>query len=259
MQSQGAETQPMVSLKDIHKSFGDKQILKGVGLDVPRGNAVSIIGPSGSGKTTLLRCVNYLEQPDRGEVRLDGELLAVSGHGPVRESALRPARRKMGMVFQQFNLFRNMTALENVIYPQVVSLGRSRAEARERALAQLEQVGLADRANHMPSELSGGQQQRVAISRALAMDPKVMLFDEVTSALDPELVGEVLKVMRNLAEKGMTMIIVTHEMGFARDVSDTVVFMESGLIQVAGPPSEIFASGRTDRLGAFLSRSSRQH
>ena len=247
----------MVSLTDIHTSFGLKEILKGVSLDVPRGHAVSIIGPSGSGKTTLLRCVNYLEQPTSGEVRLDGELLAPSG-SPVGERALRPARRKMGMVFQQFNLFKNMTALENVIYPQIVSLGRKRPEARDKALALLEQVGLADRAGHMPSELSGGQQQRVAISRALAMDPKVMLFDEVTSALDPELVGEVLKVMRTLAENGMTMIIVTHEMAFARDVSDTVVFMEQGVIQVAGPPAEIFAPGRADRLGAFLSRSARQ-
>ncbi len=257
MQLARNDTHPMVSLSGITKSFGDKHILKGVSLDVPTGHAVSIIGPSGSGKTTLLRCVNYLEHPDSGEVRLDGELLAVSGGAPVRERHLRAARRKMGMVFQQFNLFKNMTALENVIYPQVVSLGRKRAEARDKALALLEQVGLADRATHMPSELSGGQQQRVAISRALAMDPKVMLFDEVTSALDPELVGDVLKVMRALAENGMTMIIVTHEMAFARDVSDTVVFMESGAIQVAGPPAEIFAPGRLDRLGAFLSRSAR--
>jgi len=258
MQPAPTESRPMVSLIDIHKSFGSKEILKGVSLDVPRGHAVSIIGPSGSGKTTLLRCVNYLDQPTSGEVRLDGELLAPSGAGLVPERVLRPARRKMGMVFQQFNLFRNMTALENVIYPQMVSLGRKRAEARDKALALLEQVGLADRATHMPSELSGGQQQRVAISRALAMDPKVMLFDEVTSALDPELVGEVLKVMRTLAENGMTMIIVTHEMAFARDVSETVVFMEQGAIQVAGPPAELFAPGRTDRLGAFLSRSARQ-
>lgn len=249
---------PMVRLVGITKKFGDKDILKGVSLDVPKGHAVSVIGPSGSGKTTLLRCVNYLEQPDTGEVWLDGELLALSGQAVVREKALRPARRKMGMVFQQFNLFKNMTALDNVIYPQVVSLGRSKEVAREKALGLLERVGLADRAGHLPSELSGGQQQRVAISRALAMDPKVMLFDEVTSALDPELVGEVLKVMRSLADEGMTMIIVTHEMAFARDVSDTVVFMEDGNIQVAAPPSELFAPGRDDRLGMFLSRSARQ-
>jgi len=248
----------MVRIEKIAKSYGALQVLKGVSLDVPRGAAVAIIGPSGSGKTTLLRTVNHLEPPDGGVVWVDGAPL---GHeladGRLRrggERLLRRQRADIGMVFQQFNLFPHFTALQNIIEAPMAVRGLTRAAATERAMALLDQVGLADKAQSFPGQLSGGQQQRVAIARALAMQPKVMLFDEVTSALDPELVDEVLGTMRGLAQSGMTMLVVTHEMDFARDVADLVVFMDQGEIVEQGPPGEVLRAPRHPRLQSFLRR-----
>jgi polar amino acid transport system ATP-binding protein len=253
----------MVRLDGIVKSYGALQVLKGVSLDVPRGAAVAVIGPSGSGKTTLLRCVNHLEPPDGGVVWVDGAPLAheISG-GRLRRSGeklLRRQRAGIGMVFQQFNLFPHFTALQNIIEAPMAVGGLDRRAATERAMALLDQVGLADKAGSFPGQLSGGQQQRVAIARALAMEPKVMLFDEVTSALDPELVDEVLTVMRGLAQAGMTMLVVTHEMDFARDVADLVVFMDQGHIVEQGPPGEVLRAPQHPRLQSFLRRVLRRH
>ncbi len=225
-----APARPMIEAEDLHKSFGAIEVLKGVSLSVARGEVICVIGPSGSGKSTLLRCLNWLEVPERGLIRIDGE--AAYREQTDGRTRLQPPRRiaairaTVGMVFQAFNLFPHLNALENVMEAPVHVLKRPKREARAAAQALLAQVGLADRADHYPEELSGGQQQRVAIARALAMGPKAMLFDEVTSALDPELVGEVLSVMRDLAGRGMTMIVVTHEMNFARQVCDRVLFMD---------------------------------
>ncbi len=246
----------MVEVTGLHKSYGALEVIKGVSLSVDQGEVVCIIGPSGSGKSTFLRCLNWLEVPERGLIRIDGEAAFrdVVGGVPQPQPPQRIAeiRAKIGMVFQSFNLFPHMTALENVMEAPRHVLRLSKAEAQARADALLRQVGLVDRADHYPEELSGGQQQRVAIARALAMEPKAMLFDEVTSALDPELVGEVLAVMRDLAARGMTMLIVTHEMNFARQVGDRVVFMDQGVIAEEGPPAEIFTNPILPRTRAFL-------
>ncbi|MGY4802364.1 amino acid ABC transporter ATP-binding protein [Teichococcus aerofrigidensis] len=248
---------PLVSIVDVRKKFGDFQALDGVSLDVRAGEVVCIIGASGSGKTTLLRCVNQLVTIDSGAIWVDGELTGwrIAGNRlhSLSEKEVARQRLKTGMVFQRFNLFPHMTALENVIEGPVQVQGRNRAEAVREAEALLERVGLADKAGNYPAQLSGGQQQRVAIARALAMKPKLMLFDEPTSALDPELVGEVLAAMKELAATGMTMIVVTHELGFAREVGDRVVFMDRGAIVESGPAAEVLANPREDRLKAFLS------
>ena len=246
----------MVEALGLRKWFGALEVIKGVSLSVARGEVVCVIGPSGSGKSTFLRCLNWLEVPEEGEIRIEGKPAfrdTVGGktvEQPPREIAR--LRSRIGMVFQAFNLFPHMTALENVIEAPRHVLKLPYADARERALALLRQVGLADRGEHYPEELSGGQQQRVAIARALAMEPMAMLFDEVTSALDPELVGEVLGVMRDLAARGMTMLVVTHEMNFARQVADRVVFMDHGVIAEEGVPAEIFRNPSNPRTRAFL-------
>jgi polar amino acid transport system ATP-binding protein len=237
----------MVRLEGLHKRFGDLHVLRGIDMEVEKGGVVCIIGPSGSGKSTLLRCVNLLEQPDEGRIYLEDQDIT-----DARKEQLQFVHRRVGMVFQQFNLFPHKNALENVSLAPMRVLGRPRAEAAERARALLTRVGLADKITEYPERLSGGQQQRVAIARALAMDPHVMLFDEVTSALDPELVKEVLDVMRQLAGEGMTMLVVTHEMGFARDVADHVAFIDEGVIVEQGPPAEVFGSPREERTKRFL-------
>ena len=236
----------MVKVKDAHKHFGHLHVLKGVNLEVARGEVVVIIGPSGSGKSTLLRCLNYLEPVQSGEVWVDG--IRLDHH----KTNIRQIRAEVGMVFQSFNLFPHFTALENIMVSPLHVLREPLAELRPRALALMAKVGLSDKVEAYPHELSGGQQQRVAIARALAMRPKAMLFDEVTSALDPELVGDVLRVMRQLAADGMTMIVVTHEMGFAREVADRVIFMADGLIVEEGPPAEIFTRPKNERTSQFL-------
>jgi polar amino acid transport system ATP-binding protein len=242
----------VLRLEGVHKRFGDLHVLRGVDLDVARGSVVCVIGPSGSGKSTLLRCVNLLEPPEQGRVFLEGkEITAGKGRRGVGEGS-DFVRRRVGMVFQQFNLFPHKSALENVTLAQQTVLDRPTGEAREKARALLERVGLADKVDEYPDRLSGGQQQRVAIARALAMDPHVMLFDEVTSALDPELVKEVLDVMRELASEGMTMIVVTHEMAFARDVADHVAFMDGGVIVEEGPPAAVLGDPQNDRTKRFL-------
>ena len=243
----------MLRLENVHKRFGELHVLRGVNLEVARGSVVCVIGPSGSGKSTLLRCVNLLEPPDQGQIFLEGKEITAGGRREGgEEGGLNFVRRRCGMVFQQFNLFPHKSALENVcLAPQTV-LDRSTGDARDKGEALLKRVGLAEKAHEYPDRLSGGQQQRVAIARALAMDPTVMLFDEVTSALDPELVKEVLDVMRELAEEGMTMIVVTHEMGFARDVADHVAFMDEGAIVEEGPPSEVLKAPREERTKRFL-------
>ena len=255
-------TTPKVQVTGLHKLFGELHVLKGVDLTVPCGSVTVLIGPSGSGKSTLLRCINELETIDAGRVWVDGELIGMREEtrpdGSVRLHALsdkaRAAQRaKIGMVFQKFNLFPHMTALGNVMEAPVQVRGLSRASAREYGVGLLERVGLGDRLGHYPSQLSGGQQQRVAIARALAMDPELMLFDEPTSALDPELVGEVLQVMKDLAASGMTMVVVTHEMGFAREVGDQLIFMDGGVIRESGDPTEVLGHPRGARTRAFLS------
>ncbi|SHE71862.1 ectoine/hydroxyectoine ABC transporter ATP-binding protein EhuA [Desulforamulus putei] len=248
----------MVKAENVRKSFGKLQVLKGVSLEVKQGEVVVIIGPSGSGKSTFLRCINHLESIDSGNVIFDGQpvgfkQLANGKVMPVKGKELCQLRSRIGMVFQRFNLFPHMTALGNVMEGPVTVLGKSKEEARHLAEELLAKVGLADKAESFPSQLSGGQQQRVAIARALAMKPKLMLFDEPTSALDPELVGEVLSVIKNLASEGMTMIIVTHEMGFAREVADRVVFMDEGKIIETGTPEQIFTTPRHPRTREFLS------
>jgi polar amino acid transport system ATP-binding protein len=246
----------MVRGEQIVKRFGHLTILNGIDLSVKRGQAVVVIGPSGSGKTTLLRCINHLEKIDGGRIYIDGELI---GYREVkgrlvedREANIARIRAEVGFVFQRFNLFPHMTALENVIEAPIHVLHQPRDKVVEHAQALLAKVGLAEKAHSYPHKLSGGQQQRVAIARALAMNPKLMLFDEATSALDPELVGEVLKVMRQLAEEGMTMIVVTHEMGFAREVADRVIFMDKGVIVEQGSPEQIFDAAENERTRNFL-------
>ncbi len=247
---------PLVELRGIEKSFGDLQVLRGVDLEVQAGAVVSLIGPSGSGKTTLLRCINCLEMPTAGEVWVDGALVNLvetkRGRVNAREKDLRLHRIQTGMVFQNYNLFPHMTALENVTYGPKVVHGVTGEELQERATTLLDRVGLAHKAGSYPAQLSGGQQQRVAIARALALQPQVMLFDEVTSALDPELVGEVLGVMKDLAASGMTMVVVTHEMKFAKDVSDTVVFMDQGVVVEQGTPQQVFEAPVNERTRNFL-------
>ncbi|PFG24889.1 polar amino acid transport system ATP-binding protein [Pseudomonas lurida] len=249
----------IIEALDIHKSFGALQILKGISLQVRRGEVVVLIGASGSGKTTFIRCINLLEDIQGGRIRVNGRAMGYrerSDGSLVRDSERNIARqrRDIGMVFQRFNLFPHMTALENIIEAPIQVLGTPRAEALEQARALLARVGLADKASHYPSMLSGGQQQRVAIARALAMKPQAMLFDEPTSALDPETVGEVLQVMKELAEEGMTMVVVTHEMGFAREVADRVVVLDQGELIEQGPPDQIFSRPSHPRTQAFLSR-----
>ena len=258
--SAAAET-PKVEISDLHKFFGELHVLRGIDLIVPPGSVTVLIGPSGSGKSTLLRCINELESIDAGRVKVDGELIGmreVERRGRIELHALsdraRAAQRaKIGMVFQRFNLFPHMTALENVMEAPVQVKRIPKAKARKRGIELLERVGLGDRLNHYPSQLSGGQQQRVAIARALAMDPELMLFDEPTSALDPELVGEVLQVMKDLAASGMTMVVVTHEMGFAREVGDQLIFMDGGVICESGDPVEVLDNPQAERTQAFLS------
>src|SRR4051794_24534118 len=254
----GSSSEAVVSIRGLHKSFGETEVLKGVDNEVRRGEVVSIIGPSGSGKTTLLRCVNALESYDQGSIVLDGMEVGFVGEGRSRrrrrERELSAIRAETGMVFQMFYLFPHLTAAENVMLGLRKVRGRSKSKAYEIAKRWLTRVGLEAKLDSYPAQLSGGQQQRVGIARAVAMDPKVLLLDEITSALDPELVGEVLGVVRQLAEDGMTMIVVTHEMAFAREVSDTVVFMDGGRIVSEGGPDEILENPRHDRLKAFLSR-----
>ena len=257
-----ADATPKVRIRGLHKFFGEMHVLKGIDITVASGSVTVLVGPSGSGKSTLLRCINELESIDAGRVWVDGELMGMRevrrADGSVRLHALTDKQRarqraKIGMVFQRFNLFPHMTALGNVMEAPVQVKRISRAEARERAIQMLERVGLADRVDHYPSQLSGGQQQRVAIARALAMDPELMLFDEPTSALDPELVGEVLRVMRDLAASGMTMVVVTHEMGFAREVGDQLIFMDGGVICESGDPVKVLDDPQAERTRAFLS------
>lgn len=244
---------PVVRVRGLSKRFGDHEVLCGIDLDVERGETLAVIGPSGSGKSTLLRCINHLEPPTSGTVEIDGAPFATSvASRRRREQHLNAMRAQVGMVFQRFNLFPHRTALRNVMEGLIAVRRFSREEAAARAVAMLERVGLADKADAYPSRLSGGQQQRVAIARALVMEPKVMLFDEATSALDPELIDEVLAVMRRLAEDGTTMIVVTHEMGFARDVARHVIFMDGGSIVERGEPAAIFVQPQHERTRAFL-------
>ena len=238
----------MISVKNLRKSFHGTEVLKGITTEIDRGDVVCIIGPSGSGKSTFLRCLNRLETPDSGEILLDGVDLM------DRKTDLDRQRRKMGMVFQQFNLFPHMSILKNLTVSPMMLKKTPQAEAEAKAMQLLERVGLADRAGDYPAQLSGGQKQRVAIVRALCMEPEVMLFDEPTSALDPEMVGEVLDVMRELAESGMTMVVVTHEMGFAREVGNRVLFMDEGIIREENAPAELFGSPQSERLKTFLSK-----
>ncbi|ALE06430.1 arginine ABC transporter ATP-binding protein [Arthrobacter sp. ERGS1:01] len=251
-------TRGLVEITDIHKSYGAVEVLKGVSLTVQPGGVAVIVGPSGSGKSTLLRTINHLEKVDSGYITIDGALVGYRQRGhtlhELREKEILKQRTEIGMVFQNFNLFPHLTALENVVEAPVVAQGKSKAEARRRGLELLDRVGLKDRAGAYPRQLSGGQQQRVAIARALALDPKILLFDEPTSALDPELVNEVLDVIRELATSGTTLVIVTHEMGFARDVADTVIFMDQGRIVERGTPAEVFGNPQEERTKSFLSK-----
>ncbi|MDD7794671.1 amino acid ABC transporter ATP-binding protein [Clostridium sp. 'White wine YQ'] len=242
----------MINVKNLDKAFGNNHILKSVNLQVNEGETTVIIGPSGSGKTTLLRCMNLLEIPNDGEITLGEVTLGFSNNKKLTEKEIISLRKQTGMVFQGFNLFPHMTVINNIMEGQVTVLKRSKEEAKKKAEILLEKVGLAEKANSYPYELSGGQQQRVAIARAMAMDPKILLFDEPTSALDPELEAEVLKVIKELAKEGMTMIVVTHNMNFARDVANKVVFMEEGIIIQEGTPGEIFNHTENDRMKRFL-------
>ena len=246
---------PVVQLQEVHKAFGRLHVLRGIDLSVERGSTVCVIGPSGSGKSTLLRCINLLEPPTQGQILLEGRV--ISAAGARREASSEDVdyvRRRVGIVFQQFNLFPHKSAIENVSLAQERVLDRDRSEAKSKAKALLERVGLADKLDEYPDRLSGGQQQRVAIARALAMEPHVMLFDEVTSALDPELVKEVLDVMKELADEGMTMVVVTHEMGFARTAADRVLFMSDGAIGEENTPEEFFTNPQSDRARDFLGK-----
>lgn len=238
----------MIKVVDLHKAFHQLEVLKGINLHIKQREVVCIIGPSGSGKSTLLRCMNLLEQPTKGDVFIEGENLM------DKHKDINLLRQKVGMVFQQFNLFPHKTVMENLTLAPINLKGKSKTEAEEIAMKLINKVGLADKKDVYPSKLSGGQQQRVAIARALAMEPHVMLFDEPTSALDPEMVGDVLAVMKSLAKEGMTMAVVTHEMGFAREVADRVIFMDDGMIIEEGPPEDIFVNPQHDRTKAFLSK-----
>ncbi|RKN18735.1 amino acid ABC transporter ATP-binding protein [Micromonospora musae] len=253
-----AESGLMVQAEQVHKSFGHLEVLKGIDLEVRSGEVCCLLGPSGSGKSTFLRCINHLEKINAGSIRVDGELIGYREHGgklhELRQKEVAAQRRSIGMVFQRFNLFPHMTALENVIEAPVRVKREAKVAARERAESLLARVGLGDKMGNYPGQLSGGQQQRVAIARALAMQPKLMLFDEPTSALDPELVGEVLDVMKDLARDGMTMIVVTHEIGFAREVGDRLVFMDGGVVVEQGNPREVIANPVHDRTKAFLAK-----
>ena len=249
--------QAALDVQELHKSFGDLEVLKGVSLAAQQGDVIAMLGASGSGKSTFLRCLNLLEIPDSGAVRVHGELIRMGKNRrgetvPLDRHQVDRIRSKLSMVFQQFNLWSHMTVLQNVMEAPVHVLKVPKDEALERARLVLEKVGLGDKHSYYPAHLSGGQQQRAAIARALAMEPEVMLFDEPTSALDPELVGEVLRVMRQLAEEGRTMIVVTHEMGFAREVSNQVIFLHKGRIEEQGPPQEVFSSQRSERFRQFL-------
>uniref|UniRef100_UPI00359C50B8 amino acid ABC transporter ATP-binding protein n=1 Tax=Collinsella bouchesdurhonensis TaxID=1907654 RepID=UPI00359C50B8 len=241
-----SEDDVIVRIKDLHKSYGDLEVLRGIDIDVHRGEVVVVLGPSGSGKSTMLRCVNLLEKPTSGQIIFEGADITAKGVD------INGVRAKLGMVFQQFNLFPHLSVKKNVMIAQQKVLKRSKEEAEQIAVQELGKVGLGDRVDFMPSQLSGGQQQRVAIARALAMNPHVMLFDEATSALDPELVRDVLAVMRDLARGGMTMIVVTHEMKFARDVADRVIFMDGGVVVEQGTPSEVFDHPKSERTREFL-------
>ncbi len=238
----------LIEVKNLHKSFGENQVLRGIDVSIQKGEVVVVIGPSGSGKSTFLRCLNLLEQPTDGQVIFDGVNLTDG-----RVNTLETCRR-MGMVFQRFNLFSNLTILDNVTLAPMLVKKQSRAEAEKRALALLETVGLSEKRDAYPEQLSGGQQQRVAIARALAMEPEVMLFDEATSALDPEMVGDVLSIMRDMARQGMTMVVVTHEMGFAREVGDRVLFIDGGVIVEENTPDELFSNPQSKRTQDFLSK-----
>jgi polar amino acid transport system ATP-binding protein len=246
----------MVDARSVRKSFGSNEVLKGITLTVEQGQVLVLLGPSGSGKSTFLRCINHLETINGGRIYVDGDLMGYRQAGDVlhemKPAAIAAQRRHIGMVFQRFNLFPHLTALENVIEAPIGVNKENPQDAKKRGMALLERVGLGDKFDHYPSQLSGGQQQRVAIARALAMEPKLMLFDEPTSALDPELVGEVLNVMRDLAKDGMTMIVVTHEMGFAREVADTVVFMDQGMVVEAGSPAQVLDNPQHERTKAFI-------
>jgi len=249
-------SQNMVEARSVRKWFGSNEVLKSISLEVPRGQVLCLLGPSGSGKSTFLRCINHLETIDGGRISVDGELIGYTQRGDklheMKPKEIARQRRGIGMVFQRFNLFPHLTALDNIVEaPQGVS-GVPKAQARERAVALLERVGLADRVDAYPAQLSGGQQQRVAIARALAMEPKLMLFDEPTSALDPELVGDVLDVMRDLATSGMTMIVVTHEIGFSREVADRMVFMDGGVVVESGKPADVLDNPQHERTQLFL-------
>ncbi len=253
-----AERAPLVIAEQVLKRFGHLEVLKGIDMTVMPGEVACLLGPSGSGKSTFLRCINHLEKIDGGRLSVDGHLVGYRQKGDklyeLKDSEVAVRRRDIGMVFQRFNLFPHMTALRNVMEAPVQVLGKNRKQAREEALTLLDRVGLGDRCDYYPSQLSGGQQQRVAIARALAMQPRLMLFDEPTSALDPELVGEVLDVMRDLAQGGMTMIVVTHEIGFAREVGDTLTFMDQGVVVESGPPKEVIANPQHPRTRDFLSK-----
>ncbi|ODD39286.1 glutamine ABC transporter ATP-binding protein [Listeria monocytogenes] len=238
----------MINIKNLHKHFGKLEVLKGIDLEIASGEVVVVIGPSGSGKSTFLRCLNLLEQPTTGTILFENKDLM------AKQTNVNELRQKMGMVFQNFNLFPHKNVLENLMLAPMKVKYEDSAAAKKHALSLLEKVGLADKATSYPSQLSGGQQQRVAIARALAMNPDVMLFDEPTSALDPEMVGEVLSVMKSLAKEGMTMVVVTHEMGFAREVADRVVFMDAGVIQEQGTPEEVFGNPQNDRTKDFLGK-----
>ncbi|MDX1737697.1 MAG: ABC transporter ATP-binding protein [Alphaproteobacteria bacterium] len=249
----------VLQVDDLHKNFGNLEVLKGVSLTAKQGDVISMLGSSGSGKSTFLRCINMLETPNSGKVTVHGEVIAMTkdkAGNPIAQDMrqVERIRSRLAMVFQSFNLWSHMTVLENIIEAPVHVLGKSKAEATEQAMQLLDKVGIHDRADYYPAHMSGGQQQRAAIARALAMDPEVMLFDEPTSALDPELVGEVLKVMRDLADEGRTMIVVTHEIGFARDVSNEVIYLHQGKIEEQGDPREIFENPKTERFRQFLAR-----
>lgn len=251
-----AQTVPAVSVRDLRKSFGSLEVLKGVSLEAHEGDVISILGASGSGKSTMLRCINMLEVPNSGEVRIGGEAIDLkkgrTGMVPADRRQVDRIRSRVAMVFQGFNLWSHMTILENVIEAPLHVQKRPKAECIAEAEELLKKVGIVEKRNQYPTHLSGGQQQRAAIARALAMRPKVMLFDEPTSALDPELVGEVLRVMRSLAEEGRTMLVVTHEMGFARDVSNRVIFLHQGLVEEEGPPAEVFGAPKSGRFKQFI-------
>ena len=253
-----ANETPMVRAEAISKSYGSNEVLRSISLEVKRGEVLCLVGPSGSGKSTFLRCINHLETINAGRLWVDGELVGYRQQGDkiyeMHPKEAAKQRRDIGMVFQRFNLFPHKTALENVMMAPMLLKKGSRAALQSRAMELLARVGLADRHDYYPAHLSGGQQQRVAIARALAMDPKLMLFDEPTSALDPELVGEVLDVMKGLAESGMTMIVVTHEMGFAREVADELVFMDGGVVVESGDPTEVLTNPQRERTKAFLSK-----